>query len=99
MSQIIKYDDPDNIVWDDPPQTRTGRGHIAKFDRFCAELESNPNTPALYRANGSTYFSLSDAQRRRHPFIKVENRRVEDGTISTWLSYDENYVPKVGRRH
>lgn len=93
----IKYDDPDNVHWDEPPATRTGRGSTAKFDRFCAELYSNPLTPALYRQGGNTYWSLSDSQRARHPQIKVENRKVEDGTISTWLTYDPDYVPTARR--
>lgn len=93
-----KYDDPDNIVWDQPPATRTGRGSTAKFDRFCEELAANPGVPALYRQGGNTYWSLSDSQRARHPYIRVENRKVEDGTISTWLTYDEDYVP-ASRRH
>ena len=94
MSEVTKYDDPDQVVWDDPPEAKVGVGDSAKLDRFVSVLRENPLRSALFRQGGSNYYSLSDAQRRRYPNLRVENRRVEDGTVSTWLTYDPDYEPK-----
>lgn len=95
MSTIIRHDDPDQIVWDEPPADTTGKGSTARFDRFAAELEAHPKQAALYRQGGKGYFSLSDSQRRRHPRLRVINKRVEDDTVTTWLMFDPDYVPEV----
>lgn len=94
MSDVTKFDDPDQIVWDDPPEAKIGAGDAAKLDRFVSVLMENPLRSALFRQGGSNYYSLSDAQRRRYPHLRVENRRVEDGTVSTWMTYDPDYEPK-----
>lgn len=94
-SNITRYDDPDQIVWDEPPADTVSKGSTARFDRYAAELEAHQNQPALYRQGGKGYFSLSDSQRRRHPRLRVINKRVEDDTVTTWLVFDPDYVPEV----
>lgn len=95
MSSIIRHDDPDAIVWDEPPADSVGKGSTARFDRFVSELEARPKEAALYRQGGKGYFSLSDSQRRRHPRLRVINKRTEDDTVTTWLVFDPDYVPEV----
>lgn len=92
---ITRHDDPDAIIWDEPPADTVSKGSTARFDRFVSELEAHPKQAALYRQGGKGYFSLSDSQRRRHPRLRVINKRVEDDTVTTWLVFDPDYVPEV----
>ena len=85
------HSNPAEITWDTPPPATRGATSQTTFDQLCEALEANAGQTCLYREGGNSYWSMSDAQVERHPHIKVENRRMQDGTVSTWLTFDAEY--------
>lgn len=88
-----RYDDPTEPVWDEPPaRVPNGIGVSSSFHDYVTALESHPKTFALYRTGAKSGLAFSAKQRDKYPHLVIENRKMGDGTYSTWLAFDPDYV-------